>query len=194
MEEGRHGELADQFSSTSVLVKTLVRRKNITTGEPSLSHWPLRENVLTPDSDTPLVQDSTSLDRQTSEVGSLMLVSARPSEDLCGAGWLKPSFDRGVASQIGSFSSSGGRPHFFMRPERRPNRSSAPSVHLYSMGISQHMRSNSSLGTALGRSHPGAMAPPTPSQTPGSNLGSMSNSGFASDDLPSLPLAAPDGQ
>ena len=67
-----------QSPSTSNLVRTPIRKSTQTRekSERSLIAWPLREDVLTPDSEAPLIEAPAS------ETGSLHLLSARPSADI----------------------------------------------------------------------------------------------------------------
>ncbi|KIW05100.1 uncharacterized protein PV09_03657 [Verruconis gallopava] len=170
------------------LVSTPVRQS----GQSELDHAtsPMRETILATDSRLLTVQESSTFSHPPSESGSLPLTGTRPSEDCYSHADTKTSFERRLASRYGSCSSSSGaRPHFFMRPERRPNRSSAVSLHLYSMGISQHLRSTSSFSISEGRndavSNP-LSTTPFRSLTPPKKRNKSSPS-YESEELPPLP-------
>ena len=195
--KGVMDSLQIQSPSVSNLVPTPIRRRSAARSkrESSFINWPLRETVLTPDSEVGLLQKSPQLGPSASEAGSLLVASARPSEDIGNLAVPKPSFDHGLAaSRYGSCSSSGGgRPHFFGRPERRPPRGSSHSVHLYSMNISRHLRSTSMTSSSGLMSKPGTRAPtaaPTRSQTPVPPSREVSRTHSAVEDLPPLPPSA----
>lgn len=177
-------------STTALVHTTPIRRANTRAKrEADVVQWPLREHVLTPDSETALIAPSGS------EAGSLLLASARPSEDFGNLTWPKPSFDRGPTSEHfnSCSSSSGGHPHFFGRPERRPAARSNASVHLYSMGISRHLRSTSLASSAGALSKPVTRVPtaaPTRSHTPVTKEKENFRMHLAVEELPPLPPSA----
>lgn len=160
--------------SLSALIKQSPRkspRKDIASAS-----WPLRDAHVLP----------ATLNVAPAEEHRPVPWCARPSEDTLIGSRTKPSFDRAYPRKPSTASSS-VHPHFFGRPLRGVNRTSGSSVHLYNMGISHHLRSTSSFTTGGLRTQPVttvSTAVPTRMHTPTRRNRQISNSGFATEDVP----------